>query len=72
MYAVLFNGNYGYHGNKKIMNRVKSEKDTYFIVDNDVECDDEKCQYIEEVPEFIKKNYKFIRKYGSYEVYYKK
>ena len=72
MYAVLFKGNYGYNGNEKILNRVKNEKNVYFIVDNSVICNDKSCQFLKEIPEFIKKNYKFIKKYGDYEVYYKK
>ena len=70
---LLFRGNFGHEGTKKVLKEINSKKDFYFVIDTSVTCKKEKsCQYIEEVPEYIINNYQLVKEIDYYKIYYKK
>lgn len=72
-FMVLFRGNYGHNGNKKVYKEIKKKKNFYFVIDTKVKCVGKKnCQYIEEIPSFIMNNYELVKEIDYYKVYYKK
>lgn len=70
-YTVYYNGNFGKDGVNKALKNIINSKDTYFIVDSTkYKNNKEDIQFLKEVPEYITKNYKCIKKIGDYEIYY--
>lgn len=71
-YYLLNRGNFGYNGEEEIFNKLKSEKNSYYIVENDDRLDKGPlCQYMYEMTDYIKENGEFVKQFGIFEVYYK-
>ena len=72
-YTVYYRGNFGKDGVNKALEDIKNSKDTYFIVDaNKDKYNREDNQFLKEVPEYIIKNYKFVKRIGNYNIYYRR
>ena len=70
---LLYRGNFGHEGEKKVLKEVKNKKDYYFVVDTSITCKGKKnCQYLEEVPEYVMNNFKLVKEIDYYKIYYKK
>ena len=68
-YDLTNYGNYGYNGEQKLLNKLKKEKDTYYLLDETVKIDN---QYIQEIYEYITTHSELKKKFKNYHIYYKK
>ena len=72
-YTVYYRGNFCKDGVNNALKDIKNSKDTYFIVDaNKDKYIREDNQFLKEVPEYIIKNYKFVKRIGNYNIYYRR
>jgi len=72
-YIILFNGNLGSKGIKGVLKEIEKNNNTYYIVDTRINCKGKKgCQYIEEVPKYVMKNYELVKEIDYYKIYYNK
>ena len=71
-FSVLNIGNHGYNGSNKLLDRVKSKKIKYFIINYDeyLEVKEDGGQFDIKVLEYIMNNGKLIEEVEQYKVYY--
>ena len=71
-YDVLLYGNHGYNGTKYMINKIKKEKNVYIIVDIEkYNRADLYSQYNTEIVKYVIENYKKIKSYNNFDIYYK-
>lgn len=69
-YDVLLDGNYGYNGDRKLIERIESEKDCYFIMIDHIK-DYKIGQFRMDVVEYIESHYPVVETFNGFSVYYK-
>jgi hypothetical protein len=66
-------GNYGYNGNKKMLDKLKKEHDVYIVIDLKLTFNkDYFQQYVKELGQYIVKKSELKDTIGVYQIYYKK
>ena len=71
-FDVLYNGNFGYNGNKKMIEKINNLHDQYFLVSRtDYDSDNEFSQISREVMKYVMDNYKKVDSKYIFDVYYK-
>lgn len=72
-FSILYDGNYGYNGNQKMINKIKNMHDQIFIVSTgDFESADEFTQLSSDIAKYIIDNCEKIDSKYSLDVYYKR
>ena len=74
-FDVLYRGNFGYNGTKKMINKVKKMHNYYFAVSiKDLNGKNKKSQFDNEIAKYITKNCEKVAysKKNNYAIYYKK
>ena len=69
-YNVPLHGNYGYNGNHKLLERIESEEDCYFIIMDHAE-DYNIDQFAIEAVDYIQEHYELVDSFDCFLVYYK-
>lgn len=69
-YTILNKGNHGYKGSKKLLERLKNEKNKYIVIDTNI-VKDKYAQSMFELSDYIQKHYKKIKNIGVFDIYYK-
>ncbi len=70
-YTILNKGNHGFRGEEMMLNKIKNEKNKYFVVDSCSSCYSKVAQYMTSLKEYIEKNTQFIKQIGEFKIYYK-
>ena len=71
-YTILNYGNYGFNGTRMMLEKIKGEKDKYFVLDSNLSSKLEVAQYMVELKEYIERNSKLVKQIDNYKIYYKK
>ena len=71
-YTILNYGNYGFDGTRMMLEKIKGEKDKYFVLDSNLSSKLEVAQYMVELKEYIERNSKLVKQIDNYKIYYKK
>lgn len=69
-YDLLNYGNYGYDGTKKVINKLKKEKDVLFVLEKGY-IGNSNTQYIQEASNYVMDNSKKVYENDAFFVYYK-
>ena len=70
-YYILFKGNQGSGGIKKLIKNIRNEHDVYFVVSTTINWNDKFCQLDTNIPKMISKDYKLIAELNNYIIFYK-
>ena len=70
-YDIQYQGNYGYNGVQKILNKLKREKKVLLVVDNNDYSSDPFSQNIPDFKLYVQKNCQKIKDIDNYTIYYK-
>ena len=69
-YTLLNKGNHGYNGSKKMLDKLKSEKNKYIVIDNNLKSY-KYDQGMFELANYVKNNCKKVKNIGVFDIYYK-
>ncbi len=69
-YTLLNYGNHGYHGTTMMLNKIKQEKNRYFVIEKKHVVHPYN-QFMFELTDYVRENCKLKRSIGEFEIYYK-
>ncbi len=69
-YTNSNNGNHGYNGTQKMLQKIAQEHHQYIVIDTSLDCSTSQCQYMQELEEYVKTNAKLVKNIAYYNIYY--